>query len=310
VKRILAIVGICAVACASAPEAADGDGMGSVQVSADADFQRVQGRWSELIYAADPGELVIDLAPGTYTKSLQLGDVKGGVHVRIRGVGGPAVFDGASLSVDARSLVLENVVLTGWTLDSPVLQVKVRESLVLDHVAVADNVRHTTAKRPGPLVRITSSYKTGARPVTIRDSWFVGNGPAPDGSTLIGASGVKPDQISTLTLERVVFAANAFPELLAPGLCDAVDVKDSVVVASGGFGFAMNGTTRWSFAKSRLAAEPLVRANPKLDAATFPAPTVDGEVAPAREADRAALGDAPLSAATPDVAAVAAALFR
>jgi hypothetical protein len=237
----------------------------------------VQARYSALL-AGTGGDLDIALAPGRYeVGSFGLADMasKGNVRVRLYGDGGPAEIVGSQLTIDGASIELRNLVLSGYTNDSPVLQLRVKDSLILDHVALVDNVR-ADAKRVVPLVRLTGAYRSGPKTVSIKDSWFLGNDVGT--ASLLAGDAVKPDRFGSITIENTVFAGNNCLFTLAPGLADAVTVKGSAVSSGTVFGYAMNGLTKWTFAGDKLAVPGLVTNNPKLDAATFSAPEVDGPI--------------------------------
>ncbi len=115
----------------------------------------------------------------------------------------PVVFRDMAVRICARSVHLENVVMTGR--QQGLLDARVASSLSMRNCVVA----HNTWGGPwgGALLRVAGTYGQPAYSVTVEDTWFVGNAEQ-SRSALLALAPATGSYIERVNLARVTFLAN------------------------------------------------------------------------------------------------------
>ncbi len=179
--------------------------------------------------------LEVVLAPGTMSGvSVSLRDTTGRVGMVIRGGGPtPTVLDDLSIAIEGADLHLENLVLRGGRRAAPVLDVTMAGSLDMDGVSVLDG--SSADRRTDTLVRVVSAYRTGGKPVTIRNGWFIGNR-LEERQSLIRFESSHPDLVSQALFENVAFLENVADPVLAPEFTRTLRFRGCSVIGGSGAG--------------------------------------------------------------------------
>jgi hypothetical protein len=193
-----------------------------VDVTTSDDLVALYSTYSSLLAADQPARLEVRFAPGTYGVAsigpiqLDLGNSPSvrqpKIDVVLRGAAttAPTVLRDMSILVRARTLQLENLILTGQL--RAALDARVTTGFAMINCIVANN----TAGSPWPgdvMLLVASLY--GERPleVTLEDTWFVGNG-----------------QQSTATLLAIRPATGSFVERVELSRCGFIGNSTSVDV--------------------------------------------------------------------------------
>jgi hypothetical protein len=179
-----------------------------IQVTTSDELHALRLTYMELAASARESTLEIVVAPGVYGVAsigpiqLDLGANGSKIDVVLRGEGS-VVFDDLLVSVNARSLHLENLVLRNNR--RTLLDARVANRFSMRGCVVSDNM--WGGPPGGALMQVTGTYGKPAPSVHIADTWFVRNG----GLTQAALLEVRPATgsfVDHLHLDGVVFLDN------------------------------------------------------------------------------------------------------
>lgn len=215
-------------------------------VASSDDIAALYLEYIELVDGKQETRLEIDIAPGTYGVAT-IGPIRldlGGnpapkqpaIDVVLRGPAGeqPAVLCDLGMLVIARSLRLENLILTGR--HQSVLDARVARALTIERCVVASN--EWGGPWGGALLRVAGVYGQPAYRVDIRDSWFVRNG-AQSEAALLEVAAATGSFVEHVELRRVTFLDNATHSDLLVREARAIYADDVLAVKSRAGGAAV-----------------------------------------------------------------------
>jgi hypothetical protein len=184
---------------------------------------------------SDPSEaLEVLLSPGDYAgANLRLGDRLAArqrdIVLRGTDVDNPTVLSGASLAIDGRRVVVENVLLRQRVDHLPAVSIAASESVTVARCAIVDcQVRQPPG---GRLVEFAAANPDGPTRVLVRDTWFIRNW-APAGQTLVACETEPPGHVDTLRLERVGFVDNFAAVAIAPHATQVLELERCLFLAA------------------------------------------------------------------------------
>jgi hypothetical protein len=209
----------------------------TIEVASSDDIAALYATYIELVNGGREATLDIAFAPGVYGVA-SVGPVQldlGGnpvpkepkVDIVLRGgvAGSPAVFRDMGMLVNARSLHLENLIITGR--NQRLLDARVTRKLVMKNCVIANN--NWGGPWGGTLLRVTGMYDQPAYTVEIDDTWFVRNG-AQSEAALLAVSPATGSFVDQVTLRRVTFLDNTTHSDLLVREARTIHAEDVLVV--------------------------------------------------------------------------------
>jgi hypothetical protein len=205
-------------------------------ISSSDDLVELYSKYIGLVESGIDETLELVFAPGVYGVAsigpIQL-DLGGNpaprepkIDVVIRGaVTAPVVFRDMGLLVNARSLLLENVMLTGRR--QSVLHARVATTFTMRNCVVADNV--WGGPWGGMLMQVGGTYGVPSYKVSIEDTWFVRN--SEDSESAVLALGPATESfIEDVRLARVVLIDNRTKRDLDIREAQKIHVGDTIAI--------------------------------------------------------------------------------
>lgn len=187
----------------------------NIEVASSDDIAALYVTYIELVNAGQEAVLDIAFAPGVYGIAsigpIQL-DLGGNpapaqprIDVVLRGAAEdqPTVFRDMAMLVNARSLQLENLILTGR--QQTLLEARVAREFAMSRCVVASN--DWGGPWSGVLMRVSGTYGHPAYSVDIADTWFVRNGEQSE-AALLAVTPATGSFIDEVKLRRVTFLDN------------------------------------------------------------------------------------------------------
>jgi hypothetical protein len=188
----------------------------TLRIASSDELVGLYGQYCALVESNRAGTLEIELAPGTYGVA-SIGPIMfdlGGnpapkdpqIDIIIRGAAKepPVVFRDLGIVVNARSLQLENLVLTGR--GQKLLDAHVAETFTMRDCVVAGNT--WGGPWEGSLVNVAGVHGKPPYSVRIEDTWFVRNDEQ-SRSTLLAIRAATGSYVERVELARVAFVDNA-----------------------------------------------------------------------------------------------------
>jgi hypothetical protein len=203
----------------------------------------------------------VALPAGSLTgTSLSLLDRSGRMSITLRGRSGePTVLDDLPVRLGGADVRLENLVFRGGRRVAPLVHVSIARSLVVEGVSFLDNQR--LEREEATMIRVVSSFRTGGKPILIRNGWFIGNHLEGEGSLLLLETDT-PDFVTQAVFDNVAFLENTTNPVLAPGSTHDLRFRDCTVVArpeAGPFLLASTPTMQVTFEGGLLGLPSLDR---------------------------------------------------
>lgn len=215
----------------------------NLEVASSDDIAALYVTYIELVNSGREVTLDIAFAPGVYGVAsigpIQL-DLGGNpaprepkIDLVLRGLvaDAPVVFRDMGMLVNARSLQLENLILTGR--NQQVLDARVARELVMRRCVIANN--DWGGPWQGALLRVSGMYGQPAYSVEIEDSWFVRNGAQAE-AALLAVSPATGSFVDQVTLRRVTFLDNSAHSDLLVREARTIRAEDLLVVKNHGGG--------------------------------------------------------------------------
>jgi hypothetical protein len=238
-----------------------------IRVNTTDDLNQVRHRYLEALAAGTEAVVEVELAAGSYgPASLSLTIPAGQrvpdplqVDVVLRGAPGadPAVLRDVALQIAARSVRLENLVVTAT--NRAAIKVQAGRDVTIRGCTVVDN--RWASDFAG--VRLVDVTGVGTTPldVTIEDSWLVGNRQQHDKkpSALVGVKRSPQVPLAQVTVRRTAFLGNDVAAELSISGAHAVRVEDVLVHrtrATGSF-LACDACQRIDLDRAGLVVEDL-----------------------------------------------------
>jgi len=279
-RSVAALAALLGLACGGSGEARE-DGAVVLHASNSAELSALSRAFAEA-QAAGAEQVEVVLAPGTYadtTLTLQDRGKPPTVQLDIRSAGpGPAILHNTRLSLKARAISLEGLVVEDWQgAESPVV-VAVGESLTIAEVTFR---RLAPQPHSTPAVHIKGLKRSGPKTIRIADSWMRDS--AAEQLILIDASASDP--VAEASLARVGFVGNTAQTLLfgyalrtlhAEEIAAADPAVDSLLWCA----WSENTVTLTGSALALSGRQPWLRrdANPPDPSITFAEPVITGSM--------------------------------
>jgi hypothetical protein len=217
-----------------------------IEVASSDDIAALYVKYIELVDGGQETTLDVAFAPGVYGVAsigpIQL-DLGGNpapkdprIDIVLRGVSAdrPAVLHDLGMRVHARSLRLENLILTGR--NQGLLDARVARSFEMARCVVANNV--WGGPWGGALMRVSGVYGQPAYAVEIGDTWFVRNGQQSE-AALLAVSPATGSFVDRVELRRVTFLDNGTHGDLQVHEARAIRADDVLAVKDHGGGAAV-----------------------------------------------------------------------
>ena len=205
------------------------------EVQSSDDLQKLRIEYMKLHDAGYEGRFEVRIAPGSYQPvgwDLQPGSERGSEPRRIDVIlrGSPTALPTKLTGIDARSLQLEDLVISGRR-SSPLL-LQVSQELVMKRCALIGGQWSDPHGGRSYLEIQARGPKKGAREpvkVTIEDSWFVRNSQnAPLSLLSLTAASDDSAYFERADMRRVAFLGNAFDRELAIDFARQLHIEDSL----------------------------------------------------------------------------------
>lgn len=217
-----------------------------IEVASSDDIAALYVRYIELVDAGHEGTLEIAFAPGVYGVA-SIGPIRldlGGnpapkepkIDIVLRGVSAdsPAVLRDMGMLIHARSLRLENLILTGRSQE--LLDARVARAFELENCVIAGN--SWGGPWGGVLMRVLGVHGQPAYTVDIADTWFVRNSQQSE-AALLALAPATGSFIEEVRLRRVTFLENGTHADLRVHEARAIRAEDVLAVKAGGGGAAV-----------------------------------------------------------------------